>query len=122
MTRRGKRTVAAKAADPRPGTRTGALVNPRTRGGAPGTYQPDTPAHPHGFFGYVVDDDGRTKNCLRLLGGAVIGAVVIGMVVALVLWLLLQLAAAAAVVGGLSATAAAGAAWFARRRRQGKRR
>lgn len=121
MTRRGKHTATAKTTAARSGASVRAPAEPRTaRVGAPRNLQPDTTAHPHGFLGYVVDDDQRTKNCLRLLRGAVVSTVVTGMVVAMVLWLLLQLAAAAAVVGGLSATAAA-AAWLARRRR-GKRR
>jgi hypothetical protein len=122
MTRRGKQPATANPADVRSGTSARTPVHQRIPSGAPGTNQPNTTAHPHGFLGYVVDDDRRTKNCLRLLRGAVIGAAVTGVVVTLVLWLLLQLATAAAVVGGLSATAAASAAWFARQQRRGKRR
>ena len=79
----------------------------------PGDLQP-TPAerpHPHGLLGYVVEDKQRTSNCLRLLRWVISGAVVFAGVVALVLWLLLQLTVIEAMVGGLSSAAAVGAGW-----------
>lgn len=78
--------------------------------------------HPHGLFGYVVEDEQRTSNCLRLLRWVISGAVVLAGVVALVLWLLLQLTVVEAMVGGLSSAAAAGAGWRLWLRRHTRRR
>ncbi|SFI90831.1 hypothetical protein SAMN04489731_11415 [Amycolatopsis regifaucium] len=84
--------------------------------------RPGEAPHPHGFIGYVVEDKQRTQNCLRLLRWLIVGAIAAGGVLALVLWLMLQLTVLAGVVGGLSSIAAAGAAWHARNLRQALRR
>ncbi|MET8994103.1 hypothetical protein [Amycolatopsis sp. NPDC004169] len=72
------------------------------------------PPHPHGVVGYLLDDDTRTRNAIRLVRWAVLGlAIVAGAVVALAL--VSPVAAAGLLVGGSTATGAV-SAW----RRRGK--
>ncbi|GAA1971867.1 hypothetical protein GCM10009754_52870 [Amycolatopsis minnesotensis] len=85
-------------------------------------YDSSNDAHPHGLIGYVLDDRQRTDNCLRLLRWLIFGAIATGAVLALLLWLLLQLHVAAVMVGGLTSAAAAGSGWRAWRRRCKNRR
>ncbi len=75
------------------------------------------PPHPHGVVGYLLADDDRTRNAIRLVRWAVLGlAIVAGAVVAVAL--VSPVAAAGLLVGGSTATGAA-SAW--RRHRKGKR-
>jgi hypothetical protein len=78
-------------------------------------------AHPHGWFGYIVEDKERTANCVRLLRWLAIGTVAPLAVLAVVLWLLLQSPVVAAAIGGVSAATAGGAAWSSWRRTRGRR-
>lgn len=77
--------------------------------------------HPHGWVGYVVDDKTRTDNFMRLLRWLICGGIAALGVVALILWLLLQLPIAAAVVGGASAATGSATAWRRWRRRRARR-
>jgi hypothetical protein len=74
--------------------------------------------HRFGLVGYVVESKERTTNCLRLLRWLVGGAVAALAVLAVVLWLLLQLPTFAAVLGGMSGAAAGGAALQTWRKRK----
>lgn len=75
-------------------------------------------AHPHGLFGYVVEDLDRTRNLVRLLRWTVSGAVAVIGVLAVVFVILLQSQWLAGLIGGLSTVTAGSAAWCARRRRR----
>ncbi|GLZ35295.1 hypothetical protein Lesp02_74820 [Lentzea sp. NBRC 105346] len=75
-------------------------------------------AYPHGLVGYVVADDGRTRNAVLLLRWALAGIVLVVLVLAAAVVVLAAHAPSAAwLFGGLSAVASGGVALRARRRR-----
>ena len=75
-------------------------------------------AHPHGLLGYVVDDDGRTRNVIRLLRWPVIAAVTTTTAGVLALCVMPQ--AVSATLAAAVSTAVAGKSLHAWRRKRSR--